>query len=307
MKMACMEIYHENVFDLSLPEQSKTPLVVREHPEKGFFAEGCKQVQVTSVDSAVSVLEHAIKLRHTGSHEMNARSNRSHFMTEVFLELSGDSVDSAKQAKGAGATGIFGDLKSKLEGDQDFDILGKMTFIDLAGSERLKATKSSGQMVSDTGFINKSLYVLGKVIAGLVRGAGEGNIEVPFRESKLTKLLINSLGGKCRTLLISCVSEASGSIHETLRTLKFSMTAAKIKNRPVRFLDPQEKLILDLRDEIKRLKEENKFLIVSLMSNPPPMGDVPTGMVVLSGNIVHSLVIVVCMYRCSSYRNIGFP
>lgn len=126
-------------------------------------------------------------------------------------------MDAANHRSDAGATRIFGDLKSKLDGDQDFDILGKMTFIDLAGSERLKSTSSSGQMQSDTGFINKSLYVLGKVIAGLVRGAAEGNVEVPYRESKLTKLLINSLGGKCRTLLISCISESSSSVQETLR------------------------------------------------------------------------------------------
>ena len=264
-----MEIYHEHVFDLALPERSKSPLQVREHPETGFFADGCVKSEIRTVKDAVKMLDHAIKLRHTGSHEMNARSNRSHFLTELHVEISGESVSSTNHNKGAGATAIFGDLQKQLEGDQGFDILGKMTFIDLAGSERLKATKSSGSMMQDTGFINKSLYVLGKVIAGLVRGAAERNVEVPFRESKLTKLLIGSLGGKCRTLLISCVTEASGSIQETLRTLKFSMTAAKIKNRPVRFLDPQEKLILDLREEIKRLKEENNFLIVSLMSNPP--------------------------------------
>ena len=116
-------------------------------------------------------------------------------------------------------------------------------------------------MLQEAGFINRSLYVLGKVIAGLVRTGGDLNHkDVPYRDSKLTKLLIASLGGRSRTMIIACVSEAGGSQAETLRTLKFSMSCARIKNRPVKLLDPQEKLILDLRSEIKKLKSENKAL-----------------------------------------------
>jgi hypothetical protein len=99
---------------------------------------------------------------------------------------------------------------------------GKVSLVDLAGSERLKSTKSTGKVLAEAGFINKSLYVLGKVIAGLVRTNGDLNHkDVPYRDSKLTKLLISSLGGRSRTLLISCVSEAKSNQAETLRTLKF--------------------------------------------------------------------------------------
>ena len=254
---------------MSSPERSKVNLPVREHPERGFFTEGCMISEVQSLNEAVETVDRALKLRHIGSHEMNSRSNRSHFLTEIYIELPGATVDKIRNSPDIMASGLFNQIgleSTVAAGNTEYSITGKMVFIDLAGSERLKTTKSSGKVLQDTGFINKSLYVLGKVIAGLVRN---GSDDVPFRESKLTKLLIGSLGGKSRTLLISCVSEASGSVGETLRTLKFSMSAAKIKNRPVRFLDPQEKLILDLRGEIKRLKEENKFLIVSLMANPP--------------------------------------
>jgi hypothetical protein len=252
-------------FDLSLPNGGKdAPLQVREHPQDGFYAEGCTQTRVGSLDEAVRVVDAALRVRHIGAHDMNSRSNRSHFITEIRLELLGDAADHRLDELG----GIGGD-------GAEFSVLGKMTIIDLAGSERLKATNSSGAVLQDTGFINRSLYVLGKVIAGLVRNgpsaggaAAYANVrDVPFRESKLTKLLVGSLGGTSKTLLISCVTEASGSVGETLRTLKFSMAAAKIKNRPIKFLDPQEKLILDLKSEIKRLRDENKFLIVSLMSS----------------------------------------
>jgi hypothetical protein len=84
--------------------------------------------------------------------------------------------------------------------------------------------------------------------------------KVPYRDSKLTKLLISSLGGASRTMLITCVSESSGAVQESLRSIRFSMSAARIRNKPIRFLDPQEKLILELREEIKRLRNENKLL-----------------------------------------------
>ena len=107
------------------------------------------------------------------------------------------------------------------------------------------------------------------MIAGLVRTGGDLNHrDVPFRDSKLTKLLISSLGGHTRTLLVACVTEASGSQIETLRTLKFSMSCACIRNKPKRFLDPQVKLVLELRDEIKRLRDENKQLRSSILTAP---------------------------------------
>ena len=156
-----------------------------------------------------------------------------------------------------------------MEAGREYLVMGRMTFVDLAGSERLKTTQSTGKVLHEAGFINRSLYVLGKVIAGLVRTGGDLNHrDVPYRDSKLTKLLIGSLGGRTRTLLMACVTEASGSQAETLRTLKFSMSCARIRNRPVRFLDPQVKLILELRGEIKRLKDENSQLRTSIQTVP---------------------------------------
>jgi Kinesin motor domain len=164
---------------------------------------------------------------------------------------------------------IITGLQREMEAGREYMVMGRMTFVDLAGSERLKTTQSTGKVLHEAGFINRSLYVLGKVIAGLVRTGGDLNHrDVPYRDSKLTKLLIGSLGGRTRTLLMACVTEASGSQAETLRTLKFSMSCARIRNRPVRFLDPQVKLILELRGEIKRLRDENSQLRTSIQTGP---------------------------------------
>ena len=224
VKVACMEIYQEQVYDLLVQDViQRQPLQLRESRKDGFFLEGCKLVSCIKFRAACKVIDIALRGRSTGSHDINVRSSRSHFITDLFVEMTKGSATS----------------------------MGRVTLVDLAGSERLKDTKSKGKALAETGFINKSLYVLGKVIAGLVRSAGNSNHrDVPFRDSKLTKLMINSLGGSGKTLLIACVSECSVHLTETMRTLKFSTSCARIKNRPVRQFDPQTKLILELKNEI---------------------------------------------------------
>lgn len=126
-----------------------------------------------------------------------------------------------------------------------------------------------GEATQEAGFINKSLFILGKVIAGLaVTGGDSSSRLVPYRDSKLTKLLIGSLGGRGRTLMIACVRDGKANLVETLRTLKFSMACARIQSKPIRFLNPHEKLISDLRSEIQRLSNENALLKSSLVSIP---------------------------------------
>ncbi|RYH13649.1 hypothetical protein EON65_35115, partial [archaeon] len=244
LRLSCLEIYQEHVFDLIADEKDRAPLSIREHANDGFFLEGCRLVDCKDFEIACAVLDAAMKNRQVGEHDLNGRSSRSHCLTEVHIETFPNN-------------------------NTDTVIRGKMTLVDLAGSERLKSTNSTGKVRQEAGFINKSLYVLGKVIAGLVRTNGDLNHkDVPYRDSKLTKLLITSLGGNGRTLLISCVSEAKGSQAETLRTLKFSMSCARIRNKPVKFLDPQQKLILELKEEIKRLKMENRKLRTTLLTAP---------------------------------------
>lgn len=263
IRLSCLEIYHEQVFDLFADEKERVSLSVREHATDGFYLEGCKLVDCADFEIACAALGLAFRNRQVGGHDLNNRSSRSHCLTEIFIELPATTT-SAPQVIGDGSP-----AKEDLDLTADFITRGKMSLVDLAGSERLKSTNSTGKVLQEAGFINRSLYVLGKVIAGLVRTGGDLNHkDVPFRDSKLTKLLISSLAGNCRTLLVSCITEAKGSQAETLRTLKFSMSCARIRNKPVKFLDPQQKLIMDLRTEIMRLRHENKQLRSTVVTAP---------------------------------------
>jgi hypothetical protein len=228
IKLSCIEIYQEHVYDLFAEEKEKTSLPVREHQAEGFFLEGLKLIECKDATVACSVVDMAVnKNRQVGFHDLNARSSRSHCLTDIFVEIirSSGNTDGENRKETSNKVTLEDLMNENYHESRRNDgeiVRGKMSLIDLAGSERLKNTNSTGKVLQEAGFINKSLYVLGKVIAGLVRTNGDLNHkDVPYRDSKLTKLLINSLGGNSRTLLIACVSEAKGSQAETLRTLKF--------------------------------------------------------------------------------------
>jgi len=259
LRLSCLEIYHEQVYDLFSEAPldrgnhgERQSLAVREHATDGFFLEGCRMLACSTAKAACQALDTALRHRQVDAHDMNSRSNRSHCMTDVFIELPGQAAlrsvlgaDGGSSGGGGGAGGSggavgggsfpgFKGLDHEMAQDREYTVMGRITLVDLAGSENMKKTNSTGKVGKEAGFINKSLYTLGKVISGLSRHNGDKTAkEVPFRDSKLTKLLISSLGGKSRTLLMACVTEASGSHAETLRTLKFSVSCARIKNRPV--------------------------------------------------------------------------
>ena len=225
IKLSCLEIYHEQVFDLFAEEKDRIPLSVREHAVDGFFIEGCKLVDCINYPIANAALDAAVKNRQIGSHDLNSRSSRSHCLTEIHIEIPVTVGEDGNIGGGISYTTsdhTLDEVNNAGLAQGEYLSRGKISLVDLAGSERLKTTKSTGKVLLEAGFINKSLYVLGKVIAGLIRTNGDLNHkDVPYRDSKLTKLLISSLGGRCRTLLISCVSEAKSNQAETLRTLKF--------------------------------------------------------------------------------------
>ena len=143
----------------------KTPLNLREHKKNGFFLENVKIIPCTELKFACKVLDVALKSRQTGSHDINSRSSRSHFITDIFIELPGR-LEEAYNKKGAagGAGGAEGG--AAYPDQKEYTTVGRATLVDLAGSERLKDTKSRGKVLTETGFINKSLYVLGKMSGG---------------------------------------------------------------------------------------------------------------------------------------------
>jgi len=243
IKASFCEIYNEQVYDLL--NTSGASLPVRWNPKKGFFVQDLFVVDCQNHADVMEVVSEGHRNRRVGSHDLNKDSSRSHSILTLHVES--ESIDP----------------------DDGHVIVrfGKIVFCDLAGSERLKATKSAGMTLTETGAINKSLFTLSNVISALsTPGAGNTAIpssitsHVPYRDSKLTKLLMDSLGGSSLTLMICCCSPAASYLEETLNTLKYATRAAKIKNKPTLRLDAKEQLIARLREEIKLLKMENTYL-----------------------------------------------
>ncbi len=152
------------------------------------------------------------KNRKVGSHDLNKDSSRSHSILTIYIitEISTDGNPNNAVKK-----------------------YGKVSFVDLAGSERLKESKSQGDMIKETGNINRSLFVLGKVISMLTSDKKNQKQHIPYRDSKLTMLLMDSIGGSSKTLMIACCSPASAYLDETQSTLNYSSRAMNIKNKPI--------------------------------------------------------------------------
>lgn len=174
--------------------------------------------------------------RSVGCHSMNDYSSRSHTILTVH-------ITSEQQAEG----GVF------------ISKQGKINFVDLAGSEMTKKTHSEGKTLEEANNINKSLMVLGYCIASLSDSKKRSG-HIPYRDSKLTKLLADSLAGNGVTLMIACISPARSNITETLNTLRYAARAKKIRTKPIIVMDPREALILSLKREIGALQVENDHL-----------------------------------------------
>eukprot|EP01135_Chromosphaera_perkinsii_P012303 Nk52_evm40s2630 gene=Nk52_evmTU40s2630 len=234
VRASYLEVYNEQVKDLLNP--GATSLPIRWSSEKGFYVENLFVVECEVQDDMNAVLEEGLRNRAMGSHDLNEHSSRSHSMLTIYLDtVTTDSDDGRAYKK-----------------------FGKISFVDLAGSERVKESHSSGDTFNETLNINKSLLCLGNCISAL--GEKKKKSHVPFRDSKLTKLLADSLGGDGVTLMIACVTPSVHNVHDTLNTLRYASRAKRIQNRPAVKTDPQEKFIMSLKREIKLLKSENVYL-----------------------------------------------
>ena len=207
-----MEIYNEQINDLL--NTKGTNLLLRGTQNNSFFVEGTTVIECKHPNEVVEILLEGNKNRKVGSHELNKDSSRSHSIFSVYVIS-----------------------ESVSEEGQIVKKYGKVSLVDLAGSERLKESKSQGDMIKETGNINKSLFMLGKVISILTEkrdanSAGK-KIHVPYRDSKLTMLLSDSLGGKAKTILIACVSPSSTYADETLSTINYATRAMNIQNKPI--------------------------------------------------------------------------
>ena len=185
-----------------------------------------------------------LRNRTTGSHAVNEHSSRSHSLLTIYLEIKG--VDEHKNPQHR---------------------YGKLNFVDLAGSEKVKESKTTFDTFAEALSINKSLLTLGKCISALADPKNRGK-HVPYRDSKLTKLLADSLNGKGLALMIACISPSYLNLQETLKTVRYAIQARKITNRAVIQLDPEEEIINNFKTEIQILKAENAKLKELLSKDP---------------------------------------
>lgn len=231
VKASFLEIYNENLIDLLNPNGN---LNCRWNAKSGFFVEDLMLVDCSSIEDVLVVLQQGIKHRKIGSHELNKDSSRSHSILTLYI------------------------ISEEIKNEQSIKKYGKIIFVDLAGSERLKESLSKGDMVKETQLINKSLFTLGKVISLL--SDKKNNSYIPYRDSKLTMLLMDALGGKSKTLMISCISPSDKYFDETLNTLNYATRTMNIKNKPVIQMDEKEQELMNLIRENELLRAENKYL-----------------------------------------------
>ncbi|XP_067903586.1 kinesin family member 4 isoform X2 [Heterodontus francisci] len=232
LKISYLEIYNEEILDLLHPSREKSQIHIREDPKEGIKIVGLIEKQVITVMEMVDCLEQGNSTRTVAATAMNSQSSRSHAIFTVTVE-------------------------QRKKSDKNNYFRSKLHLVDLAGSERQKKTKAEGDRLKEGININRGLLSLGNVISAL---GDENNRKgfVPYRDSKLTRLLQDSLGGNSHTLMIACVSPADSNLEETLNTLRYADRARKIKNKPVVNFDPQAA-------ELQRLKQQVQELQVLLL------------------------------------------
>uniref|UniRef100_A0A671LDV8 Kinesin-like protein n=1 Tax=Sinocyclocheilus anshuiensis TaxID=1608454 RepID=A0A671LDV8_9TELE len=260
--LSFLEIYNERVRDLLRGAEQKkpAPLRVREHPEKGPYVQGLSQHVVTDYKQAVDLLEEGIANRITAATHVHDASSRSHAIFTIQY------------------------TQAILENNLPSEIVSKINLVDLAGSERADPQYCRDR-ITEGANINKSLVTLGIVISALAQnsqmfsssqsinsvlsegegstvgsqssslsGSGRRQCFIPYRDSVLTWLLKDSLGGNSKTIMIATVSPSSSSYNETLSTLRYAAHARNIVNKPRVNEDANVRLIRELREEIDRLK-----------------------------------------------------
>ncbi|KAI0751639.1 kinesin-domain-containing protein [Daedaleopsis nitida] len=240
VEVSYIEIYNEKVRDLLNPKNTGN-LRVREHPSLGPYVEDLSKLVVSNYDEMMTLMDEGNKARTVAATNMNETSSRSHAVFTLLLTMKRHDVDT----------------------DLDTEKVSRINLVDLAGSERANSTGATGQRLKEGANINKSLTTLGKVIAALAQASqaeakkgkkGKADEFVPYRDSVLTWLLKDSLGGNSKTAMIAAISPADVQYEETLSTLRYADQAKKIKNKAVINEDPNAKLVRELKEELEMLR-----------------------------------------------------
>ena len=228
VRVSYLEIYNEDVRDLLNSKDQQVRLEVKERPDVGVYVKDLTTVNVNNADDMDKIMTVGNKNRSVGSTNMNAHSSRSHAIFTTTIECSEKGADKQTHFR-----------------------VGKLHLVDLAGSERQAKTGASGQRLKEATKINLSLSTLGNVISALVDGK---STHVPYRNSKLTRLLQDSLGGNSKTLMFANVGPADYNYDETISTLRYANRAKNIKNRAKINEDPKDALMKQYQKEIEELR-----------------------------------------------------
>ncbi|KAL3922733.1 MAG: hypothetical protein SGILL_002044, partial [Bacillariaceae sp.] len=266
VRIQFLEVYGEEIRDLLNPQQGPPgapKLSIRDVGNEEPEVVGATEHKVESAEEALLCLTRGMYRRVTGSTAMNETSSRSHAILSLIIEQSSvllveegspqaenhhvddDEADPSEDAMQSSSQQQHVQLKKS-----------KFNFVDLAGSERQKRTQSSGQRLKEGIDINKGLLVLGNVISALGDPKKQGKTFVPYRDSKLTRLLKGSLGGNHKTLMIACVSPSSTNVEETLNCLRYANRAKNIQNHAVVNVDAKSALVAELKGKVQRLAED---------------------------------------------------
>ncbi|XP_035501540.1 kinesin-like protein KIF3B [Scophthalmus maximus] len=229
VRASYLEIYQEEIKDLLSKDQSHR-LELRERPDTGVYVKDLSSFVTKSVREIEHVMNVGNQNRSVGSTNMNEHSSRSHAIFVITVEC------------------------SELDEEEENHIrVGKLNLVDLAGSERQTKTGAQGERLKEATKINLSLSALGNVISALVDGRSS---HIPYRDSKLTRLLQDSLGGNARTVMVANIGPASYNVEETLTTLRYSNRAKNIKNKPRINEDPKDALLREFQEQIAMLKAQ---------------------------------------------------
>ena len=246
IKVSFLEIHNDDIHDL-LDTTTKT-CTLREDSSGAVLVSGLEEFRVQSARELLECLGRGSQNRATASTCMNAVSSRSHAVFTITME----------KTSGMPAGVSSDDTPTGPEGGMALDgstVIARMHLVDLAGSERAKRTKAEGQRLKEGININKGLLALGNVISALTVEGGSGG-HVPYRDSKLTRMLQDSLGGNSRTVMIACVSPADSNFEETLNTLKYANRAKNIKNKAVVNVSSSNAEIAALRAHVLALEAQ---------------------------------------------------
>ncbi|CAI2161616.1 2010_t:CDS:2 [Funneliformis geosporum] len=280
IKVSFIEIYNEDLIDLLAEgdDENKPQVMIREDSKGNIIWSGLQEIKVNSVEEVMGHLARGSLNRQVGATDMNSQSSRSHAIFSVTLcqqkQMSSNGITSSTPnspttrpstpTRISSTPSRAGSRLSKMIDDGDWVcVTSKFNFVDLAGSERLKRTAASGDRAKEGISINSGLLALGNVISSLGDPSKAKNTtHIPYRDSKLTRLLQDSLGGNAQTLMIACVSPAEYNISETINTLKYANRARNIKNSATvnqeeagwYDLEHLQHLVLKLRAEIKALR-----------------------------------------------------